>query len=64
MTNGDNPATRERLAHALRRLQSEPRSTDRRSEDRRQHQLAPWKGFVERRLINDRRLAERRTIVG
>jgi hypothetical protein len=61
MTNGDTVETRTRLAHALRRLQNEPRSSERRADERRQRQLAPWNGFVERRAMLDRREAERRS---
>jgi len=51
-----NPETRDRLQHALARLQAEPRSGERRSLERRIAEVPEWL------LIDDRRtLAERRT---
>ena len=60
MNNGDSVQTRIRLAHALQRLRSEPRSGERRTFNRRQRALAPWTGFIERRKQADRREGDRR----
>ena len=51
--------TRERLKHALSRLSSEPRATDRRGGDRRHKMELMPPGFIERRL-QQRRSRERR----
>ena len=59
--NGDSVQTRMRLAHALERLKSEPRSAERRTFNRRKRELAPWTGFVERRKSADRRQGDRRS---
>jgi hypothetical protein len=55
------PETRERLQHALARLQQEPRARDRRVQERRVAQLPSWLLIDERRSSLDRRRAERRT---
>ena len=56
-----SPETRERLAHALARLQSEPRSGDRRALPRRRAVLPDWLIIEERRGTDERRRTDRRT---
>jgi hypothetical protein len=54
-------ATNDRLQHALERLQSEPRSEERRTTNRRRNTTPIFTEFMpERRQCDDRRSSERR----
>jgi hypothetical protein len=56
----DTASTKERLNHALARLQQEPRENERRTYERRQLSLPIEVVGQERRSIQERRAAERR----